>query len=252
MSIGIYKITNLSNNKFYIGQSINIEKRWIKHKQISSQKNSNCYDYPLYRAIRKYGIENFKFEIVELCEESQLNEKEIYWIYTLNSTNNDIGYNICNGGNFSYPIKLSFEIVDLIINEILKKEKTQQQIAEEFDVSQRMISSINLGQTWRRTDLQYPLRESLNFKRTNYCIDCGIEISSSANRCNKCNQFLHRKTERPSRIELKNLIRSQSFVSIGKQFGVSDNAVRKWCKSENLPYQVSEIKKYSNKDWDNI
>ena len=252
MSIGIYKIINLINNKFYIGQSVNIEARWIKHRQISTQENSNCYNYPLYRAIRKYGIQNFEFKIIELCEENQLNDKEIYWIYSLKSTNSDIGYNICNGGNFSYPIKLSFEIVDLIINEILKKEKTQQEIAEIFDISQRMVSSINLGQTWRRTDLKYPLRESLNFKHINYCIDCGVEISISATRCNKCNQFSQRKTERPTREELKQLIRNNSFVSLGKQFNVSDNAIRKWCKLENLPYQMREIKKYSDKDWNNI
>lgn len=252
MSIGIYKITNLVNGKFYIGQSINIENRWKKHKQISNQENSPCYNYPLYRSIRKYGIDNFSFEIIEICEKKDLNDREIYWIYTLNSTNKNIGYNICNGGNFSYPIKLSFEIVDLIINEILKKEKTQQEIAEMFDVSQRMISSINLGQTWRRTDLKYPLREAPNLVEKKYCIDCGIEISNTANRCNKCNQFLNRKVERPSREELKNLIRNQSFLSIGKQFGVSDTAIRKWCKSENLPYKVKEIKQYSNEEWNKI
>lgn len=48
MTVGIYKITNNINNKCYIGQSRNIEKRWRDHKY------SNL-DYPLYRAFRKYG-----------------------------------------------------------------------------------------------------------------------------------------------------------------------------------------------------
>ena len=83
-------------------------------------------------------------------------------------------------------------------------------------------------------------------------MDCGIEILPKSTRCDKCNKFLLRKVERPSREELKNLIRNQSFLSIGKQFGVSDDCIRKWCKSENLPYKVKEIKQYSNEEWNEI
>lgn len=76
--IGIYKITNLTNNKVYIGQSINILKRFRDHKQIAFDKRSHCYDYPLYRAIRKYGIENFKFEIIEEVTKDLLTIREQY------------------------------------------------------------------------------------------------------------------------------------------------------------------------------
>ena len=64
--IGIYKIENLVNGKCYIGQSKYIEKRWTDHKSNafnSIQKDQ--YKYPLYRAIRKYGLENFSFEVIE-------------------------------------------------------------------------------------------------------------------------------------------------------------------------------------------
>lgn len=63
---------------------------------------------------------------------------------------------------------------------------------------------------------------------------------------------MSRKIERPSREEFKDLIRNNSFVSIGKMFGVSDSAIRKWCDSYNLPRKVSDIKKISDKDWENI
>lgn len=53
----------------------------------------------------------------------------------------------------------------------------------------------------------------------------------------------------PEREILKNLIRNNSFLSIGLQFGVSDNAVRKWCKKYNLPYKKNEIKNISDSDW---
>ena len=55
-----------------------------------------------------------------------------------------------------------------------------------------------------------------------------------------------------SREFLKQEIRNKSFVQIGKEQGVSDNAIRKWCKSYNLPSKSSEIKKYSDEEWNNI
>jgi len=51
---GIYRITNQVNNKIYIGQSIYIEKRFINHKSTIYNIESESYEYPLYRAIRKY------------------------------------------------------------------------------------------------------------------------------------------------------------------------------------------------------
>jgi group I intron endonuclease len=63
--IGIYKITNIINNHCYIGQSRNIQKRWKNHISASHNCNEKSYEYPLYRAIRKYGVENFSFDILE-------------------------------------------------------------------------------------------------------------------------------------------------------------------------------------------
>lgn len=58
--IGIYKITNLINNHSYVGQSVDISRRWNAHKEEAKKEKSDKFDYPLYRAIRKYGINNFK------------------------------------------------------------------------------------------------------------------------------------------------------------------------------------------------
>ena len=52
-----------------------------------------------------------------------------------------------------------------------------------------------------------------------------------------------------SREELKKLIRTTPFTTIGKQYGVTDNAVRKWCDKYNLPRKVKEIKSYSDEEW---
>ena len=87
--IGIYKITNKLNNKSYIGRSIDIERRFREHK--------NYPETTIGKAIQEDGIENFIFEIVELCDESELDEKEIYYINKFDTINT--GYNIELGKN---------------------------------------------------------------------------------------------------------------------------------------------------------
>ena len=73
----VYKITNLINKKSYIGSSIRVEKRWQQHKNSAFNENSQKYNYPLYKAFRKYGLENFSFEI--LCDDfSSLEEMRNY------------------------------------------------------------------------------------------------------------------------------------------------------------------------------
>ncbi len=94
--IGIYKITNSINGKCYIGQSNYIERRFAQHKSPYEQQRYS--EKPLYRAFKKYGIANFTFEILEECKIEELNEKEQYWIKTLQSLTYENGYNVTVGG----------------------------------------------------------------------------------------------------------------------------------------------------------
>lgn len=71
MTCGIYKIENLKNGKIYIGQSIEIERRFQKHLVAKD-------DFYIHKALRKYGKENFTFQIIEECDLKILNEREIY------------------------------------------------------------------------------------------------------------------------------------------------------------------------------
>ena len=90
----IYTITNKINNKKYVGQTINPQKRWSRHK-LDAQESDQC----LYRAMRKYGIENFDFTIVEECKNEEMSEREIFWIEALDTyISNGKGYNMTHGG----------------------------------------------------------------------------------------------------------------------------------------------------------
>lgn len=73
------------------------------------------------------------------------------------------------------------------------------------------------------------------------CKVCGAECLEDY--CsNKCSNISQRRANRPSKEELDVLIHTVSFVKIGEKYGVSDNAIRKWCKSYNLPYRVKDLR----------
>lgn len=85
------------------------------------------------------------------------------------------------------------------------------------------------------------------------CLQCGVNnIYTEGGICRECRNYNMRKVERPSREELKSLIKDESFLEVGRKFRVSDKAIRKWCESYHLPSKKSDIKKYSDKEWTNI
>ena len=85
---GIYMITNLINGKSYIGQSVDIKRRFWDHRCITHETNRH-----LKNALRKYGKDSFKYEILEECSQEDLDDREIYYIEKLQPE-----YNVTPGG----------------------------------------------------------------------------------------------------------------------------------------------------------
>lgn len=94
---GIYCIENLINHKKYVGQSIDIYRRWESHKnELNGNRHHNIY---LQRAWNKYGADNFSFYVLEECDVTTIDHRETYYINILNCVNSEFGYNIESGGN---------------------------------------------------------------------------------------------------------------------------------------------------------
>lgn len=134
----IYKITNIQNNKVYIGQSIRpIEQRFKRH--INDAIN-NKLDTHFARAIRKYGKDSFRIETIDTAQtQEELNQKEQYWIQQYDSVNN--GYNetdaISKCGGNTYKSKTNEEMSKI-------KEKIRQTKLGAKNPMARKVKRINI------------------------------------------------------------------------------------------------------------
>lgn len=88
--------------------------------------------------------------------------------------------------------------------------------------------------------------------KTNKCSVCGKLITNQASTCKDCYNKSRQICKRPDREELKEMIRNESFVSLGKKFNVSDKAIVKWCIIMNLPSKKKEINSYTDEEWEKI
>lgn len=96
------------------------------------------------------------------------------------------------------------------------------------------------------------ITERINRLKTHqdtYCSNCGAIISSQASLCPKCFHQTRQIVERPSREILKEEIRTTSFLQLGKKYGVTDNAIRKWCINYQLPSKKKDINSFTDEEW---
>ena len=232
---GIYKWTNLINQQAYIGQAKDIEIRKSRHIQIYNRilkgEDIPQKNYPLYRAMIKYSIENFSFEILEECLIEELNNKEKYWVNYYDTFFN--GYNQTLGGDAS--IQAPKENIIGIFNDLKNTAMFHREIAEKWNVSIEMVQGINTGRYWKLDNVDYPIQKCHQPKEKQhyYCIDCGKEITRGAKRCVKCSNIaLNIKSNKPNQIELHKILidNNGNFSAVARLFEVIQTTVHRWCK----------------------
>jgi hypothetical protein len=159
--IGIYKITHRVTGKAYIGQSIDIFRRWKEH--ISFVGNEEDWQV-IKRALHKHGITEFTFEILEECSKEDLNNREIYWISYFNTFSKDRknGYNLSRGGEEVYdPSKPCI----ITIMGISKEYESVNAVAAAFKMSPSAIT-LYLG---GKRHWPYPLSGNFKGEPPNIC-----------------------------------------------------------------------------------
>ena len=135
----IYKITNQLNNKVYIGQTIKAaEQRWKEHLNHSKGNCVNDANKHLYCAMRKYGVENFTFEVIQdnIDTQENLDKAEIYWIDYYNSFLE--GYNETFGGQKGHRKLLPRQE---IIDEYMKT-RSMNKTAKKFNICVDTVSDL--------------------------------------------------------------------------------------------------------------
>lgn len=309
--IGIYKITNKINNKCYIGQSVDIKQRWKSHKSSSRAIEDGGDTYTIHQAIRKYGIDNFNFEIIELTSQELLNSREQYWIQFYDSFYNGYNETLGGDGSIKYDYKKFLELWnsgcnckeieeimccgDQVITKALHSfDISEEEIRSRSNYFQRkpivaidivsmmplkvfnsvrdaslffynnlnavrhIFSALKLSNCKRRaegyyweylTDNNMPIKKLSDSEFLSYRQEKLFTLSEEQK---KHLADINQKVERCDRETLKSLIRSTPFTRIAEQFGVTDNAIRKWCDYYNLPRRVKDIKSYSDEEWNNI
>lgn len=169
----IYKYQNIINKKIYVGQTNNITQRKRAHRSCAMNPNVHDYTSAFHNAIRKYGIENFLFEIIEKIDDSMgreyVNERERYYIKYYRSLVFENGYNITVGGdgcnigsrNFTEKCACSKMFTEEQIRDIQSMLILNKQFFEIQDkypnLTLSFLSNINTGINFKREDLKYPL-----------------------------------------------------------------------------------------------
>ena len=119
--VGIYIITNTINGNRYIGQSIDIKRRFWDHRCISHERNRH-----MKHALKKYGKENFRYEVLEECDVDALDERETYYINLLKPE-----YNVMSGGQVHREVT---DDVKKILSEKSKQQWRKKSASERADI----------------------------------------------------------------------------------------------------------------------
>lgn len=251
--IGIYIIKNKINNKCYIGKSKNVKNR-LQYGHLRLLNNNKHYNEYLQYSWNKYGSINFEFNIIEECEEKELNEKEKYWIKYYKSNNREYGYNLTSGGdglnNPNEEVRakmsrwqqgkcLSYTTRKKISN-ALKGENNPFYGKNHSIETKEKISASRTGQLLSEESIRKRTESRKNFK---FSEESKLKMSNSAKnkKINKLRMGKKNKQDRPSiqftDDEIKDILKlrlnNYSISYIANKYNVSVTPIQRIIKTYN-------------------
>jgi group I intron endonuclease len=162
IKIGIYKITSPSG-KIYIGQSVNIHRRWKEYKYPKKEH----YDYKLYNSLKKYGYTNHIFEIICECTEKELNDKEIFYGKLFDVTGKN-GLNIreCGGSKGNLSPETKQKISKKAIIRLSNPENNPFYNKHHSEETKKLLSIINVNKPRNEDAIKKAVLKNKGKKRT--------------------------------------------------------------------------------------
>jgi group I intron endonuclease len=220
--IGIYKITNIDNNKVYIGQSKNVIGRLLRHK-LSLIRNKH-FNKHLQSSWNDYGESKFTFTIIEQCNINDLDKREIYWINYYNFYNGNYGYNKTLGGKGPIGCKRSHQ-TKLKISKV-SKGRVSPNKGKKYSVEfRKKLSEIHKGKKLTET--------------------CKLNMSKSHKGKTPWNKGINSKkitfTEQQYDFICQLRASNISYKNIGYLFSCSKNVIKRLLKDNNF-YITKECK----------
>lgn len=157
---GIYKITNTINGKIYIGKTVNFQKRYTAYKGAFKKEDIRKINPYFLNSIKKYGPENFTFEVVEVCSLEVLAEKELQWMLHYKSTEQEFGYNLrmdSSTGMVTHPST---------------RKKISERVKREYAEGIRSKEAISEWATdlWKDEEKKDKMRRNVSLARASYFI----------------------------------------------------------------------------------
>lgn len=227
---GIYLIKNNINNKVYIGKSIDILGRWEQHMDAA---RLHKMDYDFYKDL--VNIENFSFNILELCPEEELRQKEQFYITHFNSL--ETGYNQVFAIDQRKAEEKMFDekilkAIDLLVNtDMLYKD-----IANETQLSENTIANINKC----KSHTQY------HSYKNNIREECGRKQYYDIGEHNPRSKLTEKQV-----IEIIELLKYSDLTleEISKQFNVSRSAINNINTRKNWKHLSQEFSKNIRKEF---
>lgn len=279
---GIYKITNKTNNKVYIGKSQDIYTRWWTHEY---DFNRNAHANPHFqRSWDKYGKDNFIFEIIEKCDLSIINDREIYWISYYDSTNSDKGYNLREGGeggSLTDDVKMRMSLSArgnksslsskevFRIRELLYLGMDRKEICKMYNTNLKILTAISTYDTYDyilpelKGKLTYNKKKALDERNQTILkyFDEGHTVRETAKYLNYSDSIVEKviykyrpcnyKQDKTDAINLYNEIMNlhkngMNNYDIGKKLGIKTRKVKRYTEEGQTPYRKPRNKKMTD------